>query len=87
MKLVCEIMINGVEQTKVLTTANNIDQGAFVRVRPGVGKPFLMFASLPGSVVAADFDGAPIVSADPVVNNAAITDMLANPPLDRLTFA
>ena len=81
-KLVCEILISGVEQVKVLTTANNIDLGAFVKnIKPGVGKPFFVFNSIPaGTVVAADFSTAPIVSSDVAANNAAIADMLANPP-------
>jgi hypothetical protein len=87
MKLVCEILIDGEMQTKVLTTATGIDNGAFVRVKPGVGKPFYMFNTLPGPVLAADYEGAPIVSEDSAVNNAAIAAMLATPPLDKLTFA
>ena len=87
MKLVCEIMINGVEQVKVLTTANNIDQGLFLKNKPGVGKPFYMFNTLASGVIGADFDGAPIVSADVAENNAAIAAMLAAPPLDKIIFA
>lgn len=89
MKLVCPITINGVEQTKTLTTASGIDVGAFVKVKPGIGKPFLAFNTLPGSVIAADFDGAPIVNSDAPTNNTAISDMLSDPQpyLDRLTFA
>ncbi len=89
MKLVCPITISGVEQTKTLTTATGIDVGAFVKVKPGVGKPFLAFNSLTGVVIAADFDGAPVVETDVAANNAAINDMLADPQpyLDRLTFA
>ena len=53
---------------------------------PGVGKPFYLFANLPGPVVAADYEGAPIVSEDVAANKQAIDAMLANPPLDKLTF-
>jgi hypothetical protein len=89
MKIVCPITIGGVEQTKTLTTATGVDVGSFVKTKPGLGKPFLAFNTLPGTVTAADFDGAPIVDADAAVNNAAITTMLADPQpyLDRLTFA
>lgn len=87
MKLVCEIMVNGVATAKILTTANNYDQGMLVKTLPGVGKPFYMFATLSGTLLAADFDGAPIVSANIAENNAAIDAMLANPPLDKLTMA
>lgn len=87
MKLVCEVMVNGVATAKVLTTANNMNQGQLVKTLPGVGKPFYMFATLTGTLLAADFDGAPIVSSDIAENNAAIEAMLADPPLDKLTMA
>ncbi len=89
MKLVCNVVINGIETTKVLTTVDTMDQGRLVQTKPGIGKPFLMFAGLPGSVIAADFEGAPIVSASIAENNTAIQAMLNDPEpyLARLTFA
>jgi hypothetical protein len=86
MKLVCPILINGVDTTKVLTTVTGTE-ATFVKNKPGVGKPFLIFATLTGSVAAADFEGAPVVSAVTADNQAAIDAMLADPPLSRLTFA
>jgi hypothetical protein len=87
MKLVCEIMVNGEAQTKVLTTATGIDVGAFVIQKPGIGKPYYVFNTLPGAVLAADYEGAPIVSSDKAENNRNIQAMLNNPPFDKLTFA
>jgi hypothetical protein len=88
MKLVCELLINGEMQTKVITTVSGLDANAsFVKSKPGVGKPFYMFNTLPGTVVGADYDGAPIVSEDVAANKRAIEQMLADPPLDKITFA
>lgn len=87
MKLVCEVLINGVATAKIVTTANNMNQGQLVKTLPGVGKPFYMFANLTGTLLAVDFTDAPIVSTDVAANNAAIDEMIANPPLDKLTMA
>lgn len=91
MKLVCEILVNGEMATKVLTTVSGLDANAqFVKTKPGVGRPFYMFNSLPypdRSLMAADWEGAPLVSDNVAENKAAIEQMLANPPLDKLTFA
>lgn len=80
MKLVCEMTINGQDVVKVLTTANTANQGSLVKIRPGVGKPFWMWNSIPaGTVIGADFTGAPVVSDDVAVNNANIQAITANP--------
>lgn len=80
-KLVCEININGEDVVKVLTTAPNLDLGAFVKnIRPGVGKPFWYWPTIPaGTVVSADFTDAPIVSESASANNAAISAITADP--------
>lgn len=81
MKLVCEVNVRGQDVPSVITTAATADQGAFVKVRPGVGKPFWMWQTLrAGTLTSAVFDGAPLVSSDTAVNNAAIQAMLSNPP-------
>lgn len=92
MKLVCYISINGEDQLKTLTTVPGLTTNAtFIKSKPGIGKPFLMFNSLPGTVIAAELDTgvAPIVSDDVPTNEAAITAMLADPStyLALLTFA
>jgi len=82
-------MVKGEEQTKVVTTVSGLDQNAaFVRTLPGIGKPFYMFNSLPaGSVLGADFEGAPIVSENIAENKAAIERMLSEPPIEKILFA
>lgn len=87
MNLLCIVKKRGVDTFAVNMTAANTDHAAFVRNIPGVGKPFLLFATLPdGNPGSADFTNAPIVNADPAVNQAAIDDMLANPPWDALNY-
>lgn len=90
MKLVCFVNINGVDTLKTLTTVAGVPQNAaFVKNKPGIGEPFLIFNSLPGVVVAAEFDTAPIVNTDVSVNETSINTMLADPStyLALLTFA
>jgi hypothetical protein len=90
MKLVCFVNINGVDTLKTITTVAGIPQNAaFVKSKPGVGQPFLMFNSLPGVVVGAEFNTAPIVNDDTSINEASINTMLADPAtyLALLTFA
>lgn len=88
MRLVCGVMIDGEEQTKSVTTVSGLDQNAaFVRTLPGIGKPFYMFNSLPGKVVGADFEEAPLVTADISENKRIIEGMLAAPPIEKIQFA
>jgi len=87
MKLIAEYPVGTLRNA---TTVNNLDVVALaLKNMPGVGKPFLIFQSLPGQVVAADFDQFPDykVSVDVAANRAMIDAMLANPPTDALAFA
>ena len=86
MRLICEYPVNTLRNA---VTVNNVSQVALaIKTMPGVGKPFLIFASLPGAVAAADFDLYPsyVVSSVTADNAALINAMLATPPLDALTF-
>ncbi|HWK96211.1 MAG TPA: hypothetical protein VNR39_12395 [Pseudolabrys sp.] len=86
-KLVCEVKINGEDVVKALTTATGINVGIFLKTQPGVGKPFWYWSSIPaGTVIAADFTNAPIVSSDVNANNAAIAAITVD-PADVLTYA
>lgn len=90
MKLVCFVTINGVDTLKTITTVSGVTQNAtFVKLKPGVGQPFLIFNSLPGTVIGAEFDTAPIVSDVVGENETSINAMLADPAtyLAMLTFA
>jgi len=85
-KLICEFPPGVLRNA---TTASNLTAVASaLRSMPGVGKPFLIFASLPATVALADFDAYPdyVVSADVAANETMISEMLATPPLDALTF-
>lgn len=87
MKLLCMVKKRGVETFGVILTASNTDHATFVKNAVGVGKPYLLFESLPdGNPTGAVFDGAPIVNNDPAVNQTDIDAMLANPPWDNLIY-
>ncbi|MCQ1850373.1 hypothetical protein [Neorhizobium galegae] len=86
MKLVCNITYGGVTSLRVVTTANG-NQGLYVKAIAGVGNPFWIWPTVPaGKVIAADFTNAPIVDADPIVNNQRIAAITATPE-DVLTYA
>lgn len=87
MKMVCEYPAGTLRNN--LTTVNNIGSvGQAVKVIPGVGQPFLIFASWPNPPTMVDFDMFPqyVVSAVVSENVAMIEAMLADPPLAALTF-
>lgn len=97
MRLICEYPA-GVLRNAVAVD-NNYSVGLVVRQLPGVGKPFLVFYSLPGPLLLADFEHQSlmvddgnggtrfkyIVTADPVANAAMVAEMLANPPTQAIT--
>ena len=93
MKLICEYPVGTLRNAT--TVANKTTVATTVKTLPGVGKPFLIFASLPSPAVMADFSMFPqfIVSSVVSENLQMINDMLAmddgvnpNPLLDALTF-
>lgn len=87
MKLICTVKKRGVDTFGVITTADNTNHAEFVKNAVGVGKPYLLFATLPdGNPSGADFSAAPICSVDVAVNQTEIDAMLASPPWDALTY-
>lgn len=73
--------------TKVFPLSDPESHAMHVKAIPGVGKPFLLFATLPdGNPSGADFSDAPICNNDPAVNQADIDAMLAAPPWDDLVY-
>lgn len=85
-KLVCEITIGGVDTLVALTTAPSVNLGSFVKIKPGVGKPFWYWSSIPsGTLAACDFSAAPVVVADVATNNANIA-AITTAPEDVLTY-
>jgi hypothetical protein len=94
MRLICEYPSGTLRNA--VTVSNHYTVASGLRSMPGIGKPFLIYETLPGPVVAADFElhqnsegTGPkwIVNADPNINLAMIEEQLADPPLDALTFA
>jgi hypothetical protein len=87
MKLICEYPVGTLRNN--LTTVSNIDTvGLTLKNIPGVGQPFLIFASLPSPPAVADFSMYPqyVVSSVVSENVAMIEAQLADPPIDALTF-
>ncbi|MEO3389507.1 hypothetical protein [Mesorhizobium sp. CAU 1741] len=91
MRVVCEYPVG------TLRTALAVDNITMVamtlRQMPGVGQPFLAFASLSGPAVMADFDLHPdwaghgnLVTNDVAKNAAMVQAMLDNPPLDAIVL-
>ena len=86
MKLICEYPPGTLRNATTANTVQTVAQA--VKQMPGVGKPFLVFATLPSQVAIAAFDMYPdyVVSGDAAVNAALIQQMLDTPPTDALTF-
>ncbi len=71
----------------VTTPGSNVGSG--VRVFVGVGNRYLAFASIPfdySNGIVADFTAAPTCSANVSQNTADIMNMLASPPLDKISL-
>lgn len=84
-KLICEKIINGETTLLNVTTAAGVVP-TLLKTTPGVGKPFWYWPTIPtGTVIAADFTNAPIVSADKTANQAAM-DAITAEPADVLTY-
>ena len=94
MKIICEYPPGTLRNAVGVDNVNTLAQA--VKIMPGVGKPFLMFASTAyvGQVVMADFElhadwagHGNVVNSDVTKNKAMIEAMLAEPPLDAITLA
>lgn len=91
MKLVCEFPPGTL---RTMTSTNNINLAAqALKNVPGVGQPFLMFASLSGTVAIADFElhddwagHGNVVTNDTAKNVEMIQAMLDTPPTDAVTM-
>lgn len=93
MKLICEYPVGTLRNAT--TVANKTTVAVTLKSMPGVGKPFLIFQTLPSAATMADFDMFPqfVVSSVTSENLQMINDMLdmgvedPNPLLEALTFA
>ncbi len=93
-RMVCMKIIGGVDTLIAPAASSNLDQCAMaLRSLPGVSKKFLFYPSLPSTPTFAEFDLDPTtyplgntVTSDVATNRAMIDAMLANPPIDALTF-
>lgn len=87
MKLICEYPPGSLRNATTVANIDTVAKG--LRNMPGVGRPFLIYQSLPGQVMSADFDMYPqyVVSSTEAENRALIEAQLETPPTDALTFA
>lgn len=85
-KVICEEVVNGETVIRSYTTSEGT-AAAFVKVRPGAGKAFWCWPSVPaGQIVAADFTNAPIATSNTATNQALIGAITAAPE-DVLVYA
>lgn len=87
MKLICNKTVNGVTAVRNITTPGTGDQGAYVATIVGAGNPFWMWPTIPtGTIIGADFTGAPIATTNAATNNTLIAAITAL-PADVLIYA
>ncbi len=80
-------IVNGVEVPKSYTTQNLDTASVGVKVKPGVGKPFWAFNTVPtGQLVGVDMTGAPVATSD-WQQNRSLIDAIIVQPEDVLVFA
>lgn len=79
MKLICNKTVNGVTSVRNITTPAG-NQGAYVATIVGAGNPFWMWDTIPsGTIIGADFTGAPIATSDATTNNGLINGITELP--------
>lgn len=84
-KVICEEIVNGESVIRSYTTAAGT-AAAFVKVKPGPGKPFWCWPSVPvGTIIGCDFSAAPIATSTTSTNQALI-DGISTLPEDVLTY-
>lgn len=86
MKIICEYPVGTLRNA---TGTNNVGSIArTLKTMPGVGQPFMVFASLPGTVTAVvEWPADMVVSSDETENADMINYMLANPPIGNVVIA
>ena len=76
MKLIADYPVGTLRNATTVANKNTV--ALALKSMPGVGNPFYIFNSLPGSVVAADFDMFPYIVSSVVSENLAmINEQLA----------
>lgn len=89
MYLVCKVKKRGVDTLAFPLLTEGLNVAEHVKNQPGVGKPFFVLSGFgsDGQPSGVDFTNAPTVSLDTAANQAAIDDMLANPPWDAFSYS
>ena len=84
-KVICEDVLNNEHIIRSYTTVAG-GAAAFVKIKPGVGKPFWCWPSVPpGTIIGADFTNAP-VATDNTATNQSLIDAITAQPEDVLVY-
>lgn len=79
--------IEGVDYIRSWTTTNADTGAALAKYRPGPGKAFWFWSSIPaGQIIGVDMSGAPI-AANNTAQNKALIDAITATPAEKLVFA
>lgn len=85
-KLIYPETVGGVDYIRSWTCVPGTE-GTIVKTRPGVGKPFWVWPSIPtGQIIAVDMTDAPLATANASTNNESIAAITATPE-EKLTYA
>jgi hypothetical protein len=85
-KVICEETVAGETVVRSYTTIAG-GAAAFVKIKPGVGKPFWCWPTVPAGVITGvDLSAAPIATANTVTNQGLI-DAITVAPEDVLVYA
>jgi hypothetical protein len=85
-KLIYPETVGGIDYIRVLTCVNGVE-GTVAKTRPGVGKPFWVWATIPtGQIIAVDMEDAPIATASAAVNTQLVAAITATAE-EKLTYA
>lgn len=78
-KVICEEVV-GEETVMRSWTTTQGGAAVLVKTKPGVGKPYWCWPSVPsGTIIGADFTGAPTASSNTAQNAADIAAITATP--------
>jgi hypothetical protein len=84
-KVICEEIVEGETVLRSWTTTQG-GAAVLVKTKPGLNKPYWCWPSVPaGTIIAADFTGAPLATSNTAENAAAIAAITATPE-EKLTY-
>ena len=86
-KVIYTEVVNGVDVIRNWTTTDADTAALLVKRRPGVGKAFWFWSSIPaGTIIGVEMTDAPVATDDTQTNRALI-DAITATPEEKLVFA